>query len=102
MSRHSGCYHNRGPDSPPVSASLPLWKRIAFVFLLSGVLGESAGKGLRRGSRLPGDQPQGAVPNLIADVMRVSAKLQLVTVESFLDAIGAIDEAQQRPVVVAG
>ena len=83
------------------SASPPRWKRIAFVFLLSGVLGGLPARDHTAGLDCPEMGP-GAVPNLIADVMRVSAKLQLVTVRSFLDAIGAIDEAQQRPVVVAG
>jgi hypothetical protein len=65
-------------------ASPPQWKRIAFVFLLSGVLGGLPARGHTAGLDCPEMGP-GAVPNLIAD-----AQVKLVTSGNSVDVANEI------------
>ena len=54
-------------DPLTISASAPRWKRIAFMFLLSGVLGCLPARGHTAGLDCPEMGP-GAVPNLLSDL----------------------------------
>jgi hypothetical protein len=73
-------------DALPISASPSRWKRIAFVFLLSGVLGCLPARG--HSARL--DCPEmgaGAVPNLLSDV-----QVKLVTSGNRVDVANEIND----------
>ena len=67
-----------------ISASSPRWKRIAFMFLLSGVLGCLPARGHTAGLDCPEVRP-GIVPNLIDDV-----QAKLVTSGNSVDVANEI------------
>lgn len=69
-----------------ISASAPRWKRIAFMFLLSGVLGCLPARGHTAGLDCP-EAGAGAVPNLLADV-----QVKLMTSGNSVDVANEIDD----------
>ena len=73
-------------DPVPISASAPRWRRIAFIFLLSGVLGCLPARGHTAGLDCPEMGP-GAVPNLLSDV-----QVKLVTSGNSVDVANEIND----------
>ena len=73
-------------DSVPISASAPRWRRIAFIFLLSGVLGCLPARGHTAGLDCPEMGP-GAVPNLLSDV-----QVKLVTSGNSVEVANEIND----------
>jgi hypothetical protein len=73
-------------DSLPISASAPRWRRIAFVFLLSGVLGWLPAQGHTAGLDCP-EMGAGAVSNLLADL-----QVKLVTSGNSVDVANEISD----------
>jgi hypothetical protein len=71
-------------DPLPIPASPPRWRRVAFIFLLGGVLGCLPARGRTAGLDCPEVGP-GAVPNLIADV-----QVKLVTSGNSVDVANEI------------
>jgi hypothetical protein len=67
-------------------ASSPRWKRIAFMFLLSGVLGCLPARGHTAGLDCPEMGP-GAVPNLLSDL-----QVKLVTSSDSVDVANEIND----------
>jgi hypothetical protein len=67
-------------------ASPSRWKRIAFVFLLSGVLSGTPSRGHTAGLDCPEVDP-GAAPNLLADV-----QVKLVTSGNSIDVANEISD----------
>src|SRR5271166_2927709 len=70
----------------PENALAARWKRIAFVFLLGGVLGCLPARGLTAGLDCP-EMGAGAVPNLLSDV-----QIRLVTPANCLDVSNEIND----------
>src|SRR5271166_918352 len=70
----------------PENALAARWKRIAFVFLLGGVLGCLPARGLTAGLDCPEKGP-GAVPNLLSDV-----QVKLVTSGNSVDVANEIND----------
>jgi hypothetical protein len=73
-------------QDPLFSASAPRWKRIAFVFLLSGVLGGLPARGHTAGLDCP-EMGAGAVPNLLSDV-----QVKLVSSGNSIDVANEIND----------
>jgi hypothetical protein len=73
-------------DPVPISASAPRWRRIAFIFLLSGVLGCLPARGHTAGLDCPEMGP-GAVPNLLSDV-----QVKLVTSGNSVEVANEIND----------
>ena len=73
-------------DPLTISASAPRWKRIAFMFLLSGVLGCLPARGHTAGLDCPEMGP-GAVPNLLSDL-----QVKLVTSSDSVDVANEIND----------
>jgi hypothetical protein len=73
-------------DPLTISASSPRWKRIAFMFLLSGVLGCLPARGHGAGLDCPEMGP-GAVPNLLSDL-----QVKLVTSSDSVDVANEIND----------
>jgi hypothetical protein len=73
-------------DPLTISASAPRWKRIAFMFLLSGVLGCLPARGHTAGLDCPEMGP-GAVSNLISNV-----QAKLVTSGNSVDVANEIND----------
>jgi hypothetical protein len=73
-------------DHLPNSASPPRWKRIALIFLLSGVLGCLPARGHTAGLDCPEMGP-GAVPNLLSDL-----QVKLVTSSDSVDVANEIND----------
>ena len=73
-------------DPLTISASSPRWKRIAFMFLLSGVLGCLPARGHTAGLDCPEMGP-GAVPNLLSDL-----QVKLVTSSDSVDVANEIND----------
>jgi hypothetical protein len=73
-------------DPLSISASSPRWKRIAFMFLLSGVLGCLPARGHTAGLDCPETGP-GAVPNLLSDL-----QVKLVTSGDSVDVANEIND----------
>src|ERR1700738_4061341 len=73
-------------DPLTISASSPRWKRIAFIFLLSGVLGCLPARGHTAGLDCPEMGP-GAVPNLLSDL-----QVKLVTSSDSVDVANEIND----------
>jgi hypothetical protein len=71
-------------DSLPISASPPRWKRIAFLLLLSGVLGVLPASGHTAGLDCP-EVGAGTVSNLLSDV-----QVKLVTSGNSVDVANEI------------
>ena len=69
-----------------ISASPPRWKRIAFIFLVGGVLGCLPARGYSAGLDCPEMGP-GAVPNVFADV-----QVKLVTSSNSVDVANEISD----------
>ena len=73
-------------DPLTISGSAPRWKRIAFMFLLSGVLGCLPARGHTAGLDCPEMGP-GAVPNLLSDL-----QFKLVTSSDSVDVANEIND----------
>jgi hypothetical protein len=73
-------------DPLTISGSAPRWKRIAFMFLLSGVLGCLPARGHTAGLDCPEMGP-GAVPNLLSDL-----QVKLVTSSDSVDVANEIND----------
>jgi hypothetical protein len=73
-------------DPLTISVSFPRWKRIAFMFLLSGVLGCLPARGHTAGLDCPEMGP-GAVPNLLSDL-----QAKLVTSGNSVDVANEIND----------
>jgi hypothetical protein len=73
-------------DHLPNSASPPRWKRIALIFLVSGVLGGLPAGGHTAGLDCPEMGP-GAVPNLLSDL-----QVKLVTFSNSVDVANEIND----------
>jgi hypothetical protein len=73
-------------DPLPILASAPRWKRIALIFLLSGVLGCLPARGLTAGLDCPEMGP-GAVPNFLSDL-----QVKLVTSSDSVDVANEIND----------
>ena len=73
-------------DPLTISASSPRWKRIAFMFLLSGVLGCLPARGHTAGLDCPQMGP-GTVPNLLSDL-----QVKLVTSSDSVDVANEIND----------
>ena len=73
-------------DPLTISGSAPRWKRIAFMFLLSGVLGCLPARGHTAGLDCPEMGP-GAVPNLLSDL-----QVKLVTSSESVDVANEIND----------
>jgi hypothetical protein len=73
-------------DPLPILASAPRWKRIALIFLLSGVLGCLPARGHTAGLDCPEMGP-GAVPNLLSDL-----QVKLVTSSDSVDVANEIND----------
>ena len=73
-------------DPLTISGSAPRWKRIAFMFLLSGVLGCLPARGHAAGLDCPEMGP-GAVPNLLSDL-----QVKLVTSSDSVDVANEIND----------
>jgi hypothetical protein len=73
-------------DPLTISASSPRWKRIAFMFLLSGVLGCLPARGHTAGLDCPEMGP-GAVPNPLSDL-----QVKLVTSSDSVDVANEIND----------
>jgi hypothetical protein len=73
-------------DPLTISASSPRWKRIAFMFLLSGVLGCLPARGHTAGLDCP-ETGLGAVPNLLSDL-----QVKLVTSSDSVDVANEIND----------
>jgi len=71
-------------DSLPISASPPRWKRVAFLLLLSGVLGVLPASGHTAGLDCP-EVGAGTVSNLLSDV-----QVKLVTSGNSVDVANEI------------
>ena len=73
-------------DPLTISASSPRWKRFAFMFLLSGVLGCLPARGHTAGLDCPQMGP-GTVPNLLSDL-----QVKLVTSSDSVDVANEIND----------
>jgi hypothetical protein len=73
-------------DPLPILASAPRWKRIALIFLLSGVLGCLPARGHTAGLDCPEMGP-GAVPNFLSDL-----QVKLVTSSDSVDVANEIND----------
>jgi hypothetical protein len=73
-------------DPLTISASSPRWTRIAFMFLLSGVLGCLPARGHTAGLDCPQMGP-GTVPNLLSDL-----QVKLVTSSDSVDVANEIND----------
>jgi hypothetical protein len=72
-------------DPLPISSSPPRWKRIAFIFFVSGVLGCLPARGHTAGLDCPKVGP--GVPNLLTDV-----QVKLVTSGNSVDVANEIND----------
>jgi PDZ domain len=77
-------------DPLTISASAPRWKRIAFMLLLSGVLGCLPARGHTTGLDCPEMGP-GAAPNLLSDL-----QVKLVTSSDSVDVANEINDLINR------